>query len=399
MGRPRKAVPSYRLHRRSGNAMITVYSSDGRRRDIYLGRFNSPESKAEYRRITAEMDAKNSLDTMPSPSMPAGPVPGLTVAEMLCYFWEHAETYYKRGRELEGFSLSAKYLRELYDPTPAANFGPRALEQIRNCMIRQELCCKIINQRINRIKTIFGSAVSKELIPASVHHGLKALDSLKPGRSAANDHKPIKPVKEEIYLATLPHCPKPIAAMLRFLRETGCRPGELCIMRPCDLDTDQTVWEYTVPNHKTAHRGHDRIVFIGPKAKMILKPYLADCPPDQYEFSPGRERRKRFAEMREKRKTKVQPSQIDRAKPMPKKRPGLRYTPRSISCAVALACLKAGIAPWFPYQLRHAFASQARRFHGLEAAQVLLGHRDLRATQVYAERDKEKAREVAALVG
>ena len=54
---------------------------------------------------------------------------------------------------------------------------------------------------------------------------------------------------------------------------------------------------------------------------------------------------------------------------------------------------------WHPNQLRHLFASEVRRGHGLEAAQVLLGHARADVTQVYAERNKEFAANVAAKIG
>jgi site-specific recombinase XerD len=36
--------------------------------------------------------------------------------------------------------------------------------------------------------------------------------------------------------------------------------------------------------------------------------------------------------------------------------------------------------------LRHTFATRVRKEHGLEAAQVLLGHSKADTTQIYAER-------------
>ena len=39
---------------------------------------------------------------------------------------------------------------------------------------------------------------------------------------------------------------------------------------------------------------------------------------------------------------------------------------------------------WHPNQLRHTFATRVRKQHGLEAAQVLLGHSKLDTTALYA---------------
>jgi site-specific recombinase XerC len=54
---------------------------------------------------------------------------------------------------------------------------------------------------------------------------------------------------------------------------------------------------------------------------------------------------------------------------------------------------------WHPNQLRHSFATEARRRFGLEAAQVSLGHAAADVTQVYAERDLTLAARVAAEIG
>ena len=54
---------------------------------------------------------------------------------------------------------------------------------------------------------------------------------------------------------------------------------------------------------------------------------------------------------------------------------------------------------WHPNQLRHTFATEVRKVHGLEAAQVLLGHARADVTQVYSERNEELAATVAAKIG
>ena len=46
--RPQR-TPSYRHHKPSGQAVVTIG-----RRDIYLGKFDTPESRTEYDRVIAE---------------------------------------------------------------------------------------------------------------------------------------------------------------------------------------------------------------------------------------------------------------------------------------------------------------------------------------------------------
>src|SRR4051812_40945521 len=49
MSRTKNDIPSYRHHRASGQAVVTLNGVDH-----YLGKFNSPESKAEYDRVVNE---------------------------------------------------------------------------------------------------------------------------------------------------------------------------------------------------------------------------------------------------------------------------------------------------------------------------------------------------------
>ncbi len=52
-----------------------------------------------------------------------------------------------------------------------------------------------------------------------------------------------------------------------------------------------------------------------------------------------------------------------------------------------------------PHQLRHNYATRIRKDFGLEAAQILLGHSKADVTQIYAERDMNRAATVAAKIG
>lgn len=54
---------------------------------------------------------------------------------------------------------------------------------------------------------------------------------------------------------------------------------------------------------------------------------------------------------------------------------------------------------WSPNRLRHSAGTEIRKRFGLEAAQVILGHASADVTQVYAERDLQKAVEIMREVG
>jgi integrase len=104
--------------------------------------------------------------------------------------------------------------------------------------------------------------------------------------------------------------------------------------------------------------------------------------------------------MRAKRKTSVQPSQRNRrVTGKPRRRPGPRYSKDSYNRAIARACRKAGVPEWSSNQLRHTAATTIRERYGIESAQVVLGHSDPRTTEIYAERDFQKAASIMRELG
>jgi hypothetical protein len=53
MVRPASHIPSYRHHKPTNQADVSVRLPNGKTNDIYLGRHNPATSKAEYQRIFA----------------------------------------------------------------------------------------------------------------------------------------------------------------------------------------------------------------------------------------------------------------------------------------------------------------------------------------------------------
>src|SRR5262249_12926131 len=50
-------IPTYRFHKSSGQAIVTLPDGLGNRRDVLLGPHGSAESPAEYARVLAEWEA------------------------------------------------------------------------------------------------------------------------------------------------------------------------------------------------------------------------------------------------------------------------------------------------------------------------------------------------------
>ncbi len=399
-------IPKYCLHKPSGKAYCRI-----RGKVIYLGDYDSPESKAEYGRVVAEFAAQPA-----GSNGPTGKSGGTAVVEVIAAFMEHAEAYYgkngKHSGHICGIRTAMRTLRELYAHTPAADFGPLALRAIQQKLIERGACRTYNNKLIGFIKLCFKWAVSHEMVSPIVHQSLTTVPGLRRGRTAARETKPVLPVDDELVDATLPYMPAVVGDMVRVQRLVGCRPGEVCQLRPCDIDQSGDVWVYRPSSHKTEHFGHARTICVGPRAQAILQPYL-DRDPEAHCFSPAEGEAQRRAEQRAKRKTRVQPSQRNRRKA--KRPPRTFYGRASYGRAIGRAIKKAnksrteeaadmGIEPilldhWHANQLRHSRATEVRQKYGLEAAQVILGHSKADVTQVYAERDTALAVEVSRKSG
>jgi integrase len=427
--RPR--VPGYRRHS-SGQARVTIQG-----KDHLLGPYGSVESKEAYRRLIAEwLDAQG----RPAPKAEAEP---LTVNDLILAYWKFAKGYYhfdgQRGDEA-CLRDALRLLRSLYGCTDAAAFGPKALKACRRRMIDRGWSRSYANAQVDRIRRMFRWGASEELFPAGVWESLRTVAGLRAGKTDARESGKVRPVRDEVVDATLPFLHPVPRAMAELQRLTGMRPGEVCRLRGMDLEVSGSVWVYRPGSdqgpegdHKTAHHGHERVVLIGPRAQEVLKPWLkTDL--TAYLFSPKDAEALRSAARRQQRKSPMTPSQAARhPKENPKRPRGERYRVAAYRLAIYRACDRAFPPPaplakgedetwkewrarltaedraelrrwrqahrWHPHQLRHNAGTVLRKEYGIEVAKIILGHATLSATQVYAERDLEKAREVVGKIG
>jgi integrase len=409
------ATPSYRRHKASGQACVVLNG-----KTHYLGKHGTQESKAEYDRLIGEWLASGRQ--LPNRNG------NLSVNELMVAYLRHAEQHYRKPdgqptRQLELVKLAMRPLKALYGRTLAAEFGPLALKAVRQRMIDQGTLCRLtINEHLSKIKRLFAWGVENELVPSSVFHGLQAVKGLQLGRTEAKDHPPVRPVPQAFIDATLPHCSPVVQCMIRLQLVSGMRPGEVCVMRPTDLDTTGRIWVYLPGSdqgqhggHKTAYLGKERQVYLGPQAQEIIRPMLP-LSTTAYIFSPIESERLRHAAQRQNRKTPMTPSQAKRKpKKNPKRSPRDRYDTYSYRRAIKRACqladaqahreqpeIPAGqtiIPEWHPNQLRHNAGTRLRKEYGLELARIILGHATAFTTEIYAEADRQQAMEVIGKIG
>jgi integrase len=320
-----------------------------------------------------------------------------------------ARTYYldadgQPSSGLDPVEAAGKALGNLYGSTMAASFGPIALKALRQAMIDSDLCRNVVNQRVACVKRIFRWAVAEELVPPSLVTALAAVEPLRRGRSGARETPPVRPVPDEHVQAVLPFLPRTLCAMVRLQRLTGMRSGELCVLRTCDVEMPGDVWLYRPHSHKTAYRGLDRVVRIGPKGQMVLSAFLRPELPQAFVFSPARAQHERTVQRTGSATDAT--SRIPNTPGELQEEGHRRYTPRSYRRALSYAMRAATAAGlltcqqcWHPHQLRHRHATNVRQVHGLDAARVLLGHRSIDQTLDYAEADATLAAAIAREMG
>lgn len=421
----RRKVPSYRLHKPSGQAIVTLPDGVGGRKDVYLGAFGSPESRTEYGRVIHQWE------TQPTVCCRPGKRPDLTVNELILAYWNWAQDrYVKDGKptsEQNCIRMAIRFMRDLFGDTLAGEFGPLALKTVRGAMVKHKvtretkvkdhatgktrivqkvlkegLARSLINKQVGRIKAIFKWGVGEELLAGEVYHRLACVTGLRKGEAGARESAPIRPVSQAVVEKTLPHLPSVVADMVKVQRLSGARPGEIVQLRACDLDMTGPVWEFRPSRHKTEHHDRERIIFFGPQAQAVLRNYLTlDLTAPL--FRPDQSEAARATKLRQERKTPLWPSHV-RAQERKKARRTRRtlhsqYDAHTYRRAIARACKKACLPIWTPNQLRHSAATEIRKRYGLEAAQACLGHAALGVTQIYAEKDLESAKMVMAAIG
>lgn len=270
-----------------------------------------------------------------------------------------AETYYRRSdgtstREAGNCEYALNTLKEQHGNMLIDDLTYQHLLDSRDSLIREGLTRNTINQRVGIWKRFFAWALENRLCSASTKMEAWAITSLKANRSEAKENGEVRPVTDEDIEATVKHLTPTPATMVRVQRLTGMRPGELCAMRPRDIEKRKGLWIYRPAHHKTKHKGSIRVVVLGPQAIEGLKPYVQKTKPNDSLFEQG------LAEERERKREGDSPRE--------------RWIFIQYGKVIRRACKKAGVEPWSPNQLRHACATAVRRGFGADAARSVLGH-------------------------
>lgn len=225
-----------------------------------------------------------------------------------------------------------------------------------------------VNKYVKRIQGLFAYGRDVGLVKRDVYYSLLEVQPVKKGSTLARTPEKIKPMRLDQYRAAIAWTySKPrvkqkrqLRAMIRFHRLTGARPGEIVILRQCDIrpvkGTDYFLW--TPYQHKTRHHGQTREIQILKRAMRVIKPFLEAVKPSEHVFT---------------------------------------YDVHNYGRAVRYACRKMGVDQFTPNQLRHWGVTNDYNKHGLEVAADRAGHSTTRTTEeVYVEKNRKRSFDIAA---
>lgn len=282
--------------------------------------------------------------------------------ELVSAYLEHCRTYYGEGPRTTtaAVELAVKPLLELFGDVEGLDLSQ--LKKVRQALLYGDLARSTINARIDKIVRLYRWAEVEQLVEPGVWQQLRTLPHLKRGRSTAREPEKRRPASDQAIQATLDRLPPLLADMVRIQYYTGCRSGSLVQAKGGEFTTEagELVWR---PHHKTEYLGHELELPIGPRCLRILRPYLK---------KPG----SLFIHRR-----------------------GGTYSPWSYRKQIERTQTRHHLPKWTPHQLRHARAVKVRAEMGVEAAQAVLGHKSITATQIYAGRQFGLAREAARRMG
>lgn len=258
-----------------------------------------------------------------------------------------------------------------------------------------------VNKNREYILKMVEWAEDEDHLSSEVHHELKRCKPIKAGKTIARRTKRVKPSDEAISKALVIFLRDEasgisektkasrkrkrdrllLAIAVELLWESGMRPIELVVLRPCDVQLaeafspdDPDLWEYVPHEFKTEHTNDaDRVIPFTDRAKELYDEAVA------LKCSDGSQSQLAFA---------VDYDPAERLFPWKASNP---YDARTaFNRAIGKACDAAGLAKLTSRQFRHRTATDAAQLDA-RGAQHLLGHTHFSTTENYLH-EEAKAR-------
>jgi integrase len=400
MGRRRAGEPPRLLKHVTGQAYCTVAG-----KSHYFGRHGSAQAFRNYQDFLHVWQAEYGVQVVAR----ADAEPRTLKAAAAAFLADVAACY--SAGELQNIKADLDVVTDRFGDLRPDDFRPIHFKAVRSSWIAAGNARNTVNQKAGRILRFLKWCVGHddELCRPETLATLRAVPPLPIGK--APESTPVEPVEWPAFVRSLKVLPRRLRAMAIVQFYSGPRPGEVCRMRGDEiiqggsfavgrrtLQVPEGAWLFVPKQHKKAKEGKRVIYFLGPKSQAALKPFLR-ANPAEYLFSPAEASLERKAKLRVKRKTKVQPSQADRARKYPSVKPGQHYTTGTYRQALHRALEAHGIEPWDPNQLRHSFVTRMDSLTDLLTASEAIGHKTMDTSLIYLQAKILKVAPIVARVG
>lgn len=391
----------------------TWWDDQGHRRGKRFGKVDEVKKRVALARyndwLNNDWKAKQHVRNPDDPDL-------YTVAMLADEYLRHAATVYRKDGKptshMEQVKAAMAAIRTTFGDAPIETVGAPQIVRLRDAMVHAAdrngqpatLSCSTVNGRLRIIRQAFAWGRLYGPVPAAVAYDVSLVKPLRAGRSEGKPPKVVVPVPENVLRATLAAAPQTVADMAWLQYWTGMRSGEVCQIRPCDLERNGDVWLYRPPKHKSQHHGKTRVVAIGPQGQAILRAYIERRKMTDYLFLPEDAHRERLEQIGF---ADVTAYQVSRSR----FKPGRCFRQDTYYNKIVYACDRVYDPKgerrargdfshrWHPHRLRHNAATRYRDTLGIEAATDVLGHSSFNTAAIYAERSVERMKDVARVAG
>lgn len=270
--------------------------------------------------------------------------------------------YVKRGQPTKQVYMIARVcqrLTELYGDTCMSAFDAVCFKAVRLSFVRQGWARSNVASHCKVLRRILRFGEEHGLVRPGLADSLKVVAPLRKGRDGVREAPRVHAVDRRVYEATAPFIGQPWRDMLDLMWATGMRPGEVCAMRACDVNTRGETWWYAVPDWKCSHNDswQQRVVVLeDPMALNLVRARVSAV-----------------TGVRE-------PLFIN---PIT----GRQATPCMLWRAVQTACDVGRQPYWHPNMIRHAVITAIWNTAGPDAARRIAGHTSIKQTLAYVEVD------------
>lgn len=396
MGRRRNGEPpAYKLHRASGLAYATL---NGKRH--YFGVHGSAESRRKYAEFIKDWERSHGIEIRARATSKSA------IAEIVpAYVAQLRPTL--SDTEKADIARNLETLADRWGQYRPDSFRGSEFKALRRLWLAAGHFRPTIKKASGRVRRFFRWMVAEELCRPETHAIICAVEDLRPGE--APEGRVVFPVPLRTFVRTLWYAPRQLRAIALVQYYAGPRPSEACRMTGAEIyragemfEVDGRsirvpagVWLFYPEFQKTKKKA---VYVIGPRLQRVLVPFLREDPAEPM-FQPRESRADWIAKKRAARKSKVQPSQVDRSKANPKMTAGTVYGVASYWKRIQKAAERAGADPWHPHQLRHNFVGRMDAAAGLALASEGVGHGSMATTLIYLERKLKDVATVARKIG